>query len=139
MTFEGRVHKRRPRKLLLTVAALLVAFGTGVLLAHWHEPTTRDAALKSAGLADVPTTATNVMVTSDRRFLFCEVDVVFYDTEPAIDKWLAASRRIERTMVDGEFSERNYYADSRHNKGANVQVDRGSGRVDTFVAFEECP
>src|SRR5690349_4081833 len=126
MTTE--VH--RSRRIALVLAVLLMAFGVGLLLAHLHERTTRDAALRSAGLADLPSTATNIVVTSDRRFLFCEVILVFYDSEPAIDRWLAESPGIERTKVDGEFSERDYYADSRHNMGANVQVGRGSGRVD---------
>ena len=130
---------QRWRRLVLTLAVLMTAFGAGVLLAHIHEKRARDEALRRAGLAAIPASATDVIVNTNRRSAFCEVVIAFYDTDSAMDRWIAASPGIVPTMIDGEISDRYHDADTRDNQGADVRVDRDSGRVYVVLAFEECP
>jgi hypothetical protein len=115
----------------LTVAAV-------ALFLHLREQRRITAALESARLAPIPDTATNIVVVQDRRMWFCEIDVSFRDSHEAIAAWMGASPGIE-APPDWVHGAGVYYADNTHNVGANVKVDLGSGKVEIFVAFEECP
>ena len=124
------------KKRLVATGFALIAVCVGVAISLRVKETNMErAALKSAGLADVPSTANDHKVSVRSTFLHDQVNVYFADSAAAVEKWKHSSPGLTRaTPLSGQLARPNTFTfASPGNEGVTVAFDPNRGTVSVTV------